>query len=144
MAFPANVPANTSPANTNLKATEGWALGQPTGPETGHPCQTSGISPTLAALRSFLAQVEELIPHKCLSPNDPLAKDAAGQLPTLKRSLLLLSCPAEEQTAREILSISATGMEEALVLCVSHHGRSVTRPGGNCWPLACRLLGVDG
>lgn len=99
MVFPANVPANAFPANTNLKVTEG--------PETGHPSQTSGILPMLAALRSFLAQVEELILHKCLSPNDPLAKDAAGQLPTLKRSLLSLSCPAEskkEQTGREILS----------------------------------------
>lgn len=89
MVFPANVPANVSPANTNLKVTEG--------PETGHPSQTSGLSPMLAALRSFLAQVEELILHKCLSPNDPLAKDAAGQLPTLKRSLLSLSCPAESK-----------------------------------------------
>lgn len=84
----------------------------------------------LVALRSFLAQVEELIPHKCLSPNDPLAKDAAGQLPTLKSSLLPLSCPAESKkgTNRQGNTLQSLPLEEALVLCVSHHGRSVTRP----------------
>lgn len=77
----------------------------------------------LAALWSFLAQVEELIPHKCLSPNDPLAKDAAGQLPTLKRSLLPLSCPAESKKG-------TNRQGNTLNLCHRHGGspRSVCLP----------------